>query len=639
MLWWFAETTCVAMVLACAAGLIGRLPRMGPTARHILWVVVLIKLLTPPVVRSPWPVSLPDAWLAASAKPAPPEAPSIQPGPPPATEPVGEVSLAVDHSHGQPALVSAHADFDVDIDRVGTVHHEVRAAAPRGISSFDWPRKLRRPGRDEIQEWLFAGWMVGTLAVGLIQLARIVKFRRKVSDAIPAPKWLADEAEQMAARLGVHGPEVLVVPGLTTPMLWCLGRPQLLVPGRLIKSIEATCWRGILAHELAHLCRGDHWVSRLELLAGLFWWWNPLYWLTRSQIDAEAELACDAWVVWALPEDRTTYAEVLFRLCSEFSRATRAAPALGVAGSGRFFERRLTMILRDHVPCRVSPLTLAAACLLALLALPSWTLARPSAQTPADESSPLAFKQTAKDMAPSQVRDADQDQDDDDAAIDDDADDDDAPKSKNAQSDKDKAPASRRHESKDLRNKKDKAKADADDPDIEKEIESALGPDFEKKIEAWAEKFSKEIESKFGDNSEFAKKMESLGKEMESKFGDNSEFAKKMELLGKEMEKKFGDDSEFAKKMESLGKDLEKKLGPGSDFEKKLKEKLDAKAARAAKENKKSVKPKAETALKAKSRVQRREERIKALEVKIDSLMKELKELKETDEEDGDIRR
>ena len=70
MLWWFAETTCVAMVLACAAGLIGRLPRMGPTARHILWVVVLIKLLTPPVVRSPWPVSLPDAWLAASAKPA-----------------------------------------------------------------------------------------------------------------------------------------------------------------------------------------------------------------------------------------------------------------------------------------------------------------------------------------------------------------------------------------------------------------------------------------------------------------------------------------------------------------------------------------------------------------------------------------
>ena len=545
----------------------------------------------------------------------------------------------MDHSHGQPALVSAHADFDVDIDRVGTVHHEVRAAAPRGISSFDWPRKLRRPGRDEIQEWLFAGWMVGTLAVGLIQLARIVKFRRKVSDAIPAPKWLADEAEQMAARLGVHGPEVLVVPGLTTPMLWCLGRPQLLVPGRLIKSIEATCWRGILAHELAHLCRGDHWVSRLELLAGLFWWWNPLYWLTRAQIDAEAELACDAWVVWALPEDRTTYAEVLFRLCSEFSRASVAAPALGVAGSGRFFERRLTMILRDHVPCRVSPLPLAAACLLALLALPSWTLARPSAQTPADESSPLAFKQTAKDMAPSQVRDADQDQDDDDAAIDDDADDDDAPKSKNAQSDKDKAPASRRHESKDSGTRKTRRRPTRTIRTSRRRSSRHWDPTSRRRSKPGLRSSPRRSNRSSAITPSSPKKMEALGKEMESKFGDDSEFAKKMELLGKEMEKKFGDDSEFAKKMESLGKDMEKKLGPGSDFEKKLKEKLDAKAARAAKENKKSVKPKAETALKAKSRVQRREERIKALEVKIDSLMKELKELKETDEEDGDIRR
>ena len=183
----------------------------------------------------------------------------------------------------------------------------------------------------------------------------------------------------MGARLGVRVPEILAVPHVATPMLWCLGRPKLLVPGRLIKSIEAARWRGILAHELAHLCRGDHWVGRLELVAGLFWWWNPLYWLTCRRLDAEAELACDAWVVWALPDDRLTYAEVLFQICSEFSRASSAAPALGVAGSGRFFERRLTMILRDRrlLPCLAA--VLLAACLLALLALPSWTLARPTA--------------------------------------------------------------------------------------------------------------------------------------------------------------------------------------------------------------------------------------------------------------------
>ena len=116
---------------------------------------------------------------------------------------------------------------------------------------------------------------------------------------------------------------------------------------------------------------------------------------------------------------------------------------------------------------------------------------------------------------------------------------------------------------------------------IEKQIEAALGPDFEKKIEAWAEKFGKEIEEKFGDNSEFAKKMEALGKEMEKKFGDGSEFAKKMEAIGKEMEKKFGPGSEFEKKMKEKfgpGSEFEKKMkeqfGPGSDFEKKMKEQL-----------------------------------------------------------------
>ena len=84
------------------------------------------------------------------------------------------------------------------------------------------------------------------------------------------------------------------------------------------------------------------------------------------RLDAEAELACDAWVVWALPKDRLTYAEVLFDICSTLSLAKPMAPTLSVAGSGRFFERRLTMILHNDVPCRLSPMSFIGACLLVL---------------------------------------------------------------------------------------------------------------------------------------------------------------------------------------------------------------------------------------------------------------------------------
>src|SRR5262249_52938010 len=138
-------------------------------------------------------------------------------------------------------------------------------------------------------------------------------------------------------------------------------------------------WQGILAHELAHLRRRDHWVSRLELAAGLLWWWNPLYWLVRARLDAEAELACDAWVVWALPERRLTYAQGLFEICATLSLARSPAPGLGAAGSGRSFERRLTMILHDNVSCRLSPLGLLGAFLLLVFALPSWSAATPAA--------------------------------------------------------------------------------------------------------------------------------------------------------------------------------------------------------------------------------------------------------------------
>src|SRR5947209_4532862 len=59
MLLWFAETALVATVLAAVAALAPRLRALGPAARHALWLVVLVKLVTPPLVRSPWPIAAP----------------------------------------------------------------------------------------------------------------------------------------------------------------------------------------------------------------------------------------------------------------------------------------------------------------------------------------------------------------------------------------------------------------------------------------------------------------------------------------------------------------------------------------------------------------------------------------------------
>ena len=54
MLEWFAETTIVAAILAVVAVLACRLRPSSPSIRHALWMVVLIKLITPPLISWPW---------------------------------------------------------------------------------------------------------------------------------------------------------------------------------------------------------------------------------------------------------------------------------------------------------------------------------------------------------------------------------------------------------------------------------------------------------------------------------------------------------------------------------------------------------------------------------------------------------
>ena len=67
MLWWVVETTLVAAVIAAVAGLVPRFRPLGPAARHALWLVVVIKLMTPPLLNWPW------HWPVAVAVPPSPQ--------------------------------------------------------------------------------------------------------------------------------------------------------------------------------------------------------------------------------------------------------------------------------------------------------------------------------------------------------------------------------------------------------------------------------------------------------------------------------------------------------------------------------------------------------------------------------------
>jgi beta-lactamase regulating signal transducer with metallopeptidase domain len=236
--------------------------------------------------------------------------------------------------------------------------------------------------------WAFRVWVVGALVVLGVQVFAVLRFRAvALRGAEPAPEWLTRSTAEVAARIDVTPPPILVVPRLSTPVLWCLGRTTLLIPRPLVDRLQPAQWAAILGHELAHLRRRDTWVGRWLLVLGLVWWWNPLFQYARRRIEAEAELACDAWVTSVFPSARRLYAEALLDVCDAIARKSTPAPALGVlGGSRRFFERRLHMILGRPVSHRLSRKWLLLVAFITLAAVPSWSRGQQDSAKPADSS-------------------------------------------------------------------------------------------------------------------------------------------------------------------------------------------------------------------------------------------------------------
>lgn len=621
---WLVETSLVAFALACFAFLAGRTRflRLGPAARHALWLVVLIKMATPPLVHWPWS----HPWLAVTSPPAIREAGDRS------ISRLGLESEVID----EPASVQPSNDqLRVSL---ANLLEPLPGSESRGIElprasnqTASSPLERGSNGRIAISaalRWLTPIWAIGAIIAACVQAKRIMRFRRRLREAADAPASLVAVIEKLALEIGVRAPAVRVLERRMSPSLWCLGRPLLLLPSDLVKTLPADRWRGILAHELAHLRRGDHWTSRLKLLTATFWWWNPIYWWTCRKLDAEAELACDAWVVSTFPQERFNYAESLVQVCSRLSTSNSPALALGVAGAGRFLERRLTMILRDRVSCSVSPLGFLSLALLALVAIPSWTSASaaPSlAGTAIAAPRPAASVQTNGD------------DDDDDTDADDEVE---AAKKKLKEAiarAKEKAKAKARAKANESSH--EHKPTDRDAAKLAEALRKELGEGFEKDMG----KLGEELEKNLGKDSDFAKRMEALGKELEKKFGDDSDFAKKMESFGKEMEKKFGDGSEFAKKMESFGKEMEKKYGEGSDFQMKMKAHGEEMAKKFgpdsefAKKIYKYSRSKADDAKAAGGDSDKKARRIKELENRINELMNELKRLKSADDDEIEI--
>lgn len=329
---WALANALLAIPLAVAAWTSSWLRR--PAISHALWVLVLLRLFAPPL----WQIPLPT-W----------------------DKPTSSASVVGSHESSEFPVepIIRLAAFDEAARPLDAVTVPVRTAtnAPAAAASPDWRR-------------VFGGiWMAGALSCLTLAMVRAFRFQRMLSHAAPAPAAWQRVSDRLAWRMGIsRSPRVVMTHGAIAPLLWAgFGRPLLLLPAQLTQNLDGVRRAALLAHELAHLRRGDHWIRWIELTATAAYWWHPLLWWIRRGLRESEEQCCDAWVVWTLPAARKAYADVLVDTVEFLSTSRSALPALASGlGEVRHLRRRVVMIMQSTAPRRLSRLGLMAGLAIAL---------------------------------------------------------------------------------------------------------------------------------------------------------------------------------------------------------------------------------------------------------------------------------
>jgi len=307
-----AWTSAQAVLLIGALWLLGRcMPRLSPAIRCMLWWVLSVQLIVGLVVSTP--VKLP----------------LLSPASPPA-------SIAATASQQITALASS--------DESTTSSEVVGPSLPTAstMTTAQMATHTSTPARSfPWRSFVVSLWLAGLLAQLLLVARQWRKTRRVLCESTPLhDETLQSACSQQARMLGLrHCPQLRMSHAITSPQVTGLWRPTVLLPANEVLTPEESSMA--LAHELAHLRRGDLWLGWAPAIAQRLFFFHPLVAWAMREYALHREAACDAQVLQqhrAAPQD---YGRLLLRL------GVAQPMHSGLAGASPTFQnlkRRLAML-------------------------------------------------------------------------------------------------------------------------------------------------------------------------------------------------------------------------------------------------------------------------------------------------------
>ena len=162
--------------------------------------------------------------------------------------------------------------------------------------------------------------------------------------ANPDGQWL-DIFDELKTQLSISKSVKMLKSGLAqTPMVVGWISPVVLVPAAAFASLSPEQMRMILAHELMHIRRYDHWVNQFQALVEIILFFHPAIWWLSRQMRIEREYCCDDASLQAVPAPKML-AETLAQL--ELMRIS--SPTNSLAANGGSLMDRITRILDNRV--------------------------------------------------------------------------------------------------------------------------------------------------------------------------------------------------------------------------------------------------------------------------------------------------
>lgn len=234
--------------------------------------------------------------------------------------------------------------------QIGITTRSLTAASPDAQS----PRQL----------WLLWVWTLGVAlrlsaqAAGHIRMFRMLRRSKSLDE----PQWNS-VVKALATQLELQcTPKLSVSSEVNVPVVCGLRRARVIFPPEYYEWSEGTR-RSVLAHELAHIVRGDLKTRFAVSFIASVWWFQPLLLLAIAKMRRDSELACDRMAV-ELGITASDYAADLIDIARRLHAPDDWRSAAIAMANANDFEDRIRRLI---APSSAKPLQRTTAISLCLL--------------------------------------------------------------------------------------------------------------------------------------------------------------------------------------------------------------------------------------------------------------------------------